>query len=64
LELTPDGSAYAGYKDWFIQAYDRPGYTIEAGSGINPLPLDQLSKIYQDNAALLSYAQIADSELD
>ncbi len=64
LELTPSESAYAGYKDWFIQAYDRPGYTIEAGSGINPLPLDQLEKIYQDNAALLSYAQIAETELE
>ena len=62
LELTPAESAYAGYKDWFIQAYDRPGYTIEAGSGVNPLPLDQLPKIYAENEALLSYAQIAAAE--
>ena len=62
LELTPEESANAGYKDWFIQAYDRPGYTIEAGSGINPLPLSQLSNIYADNESLLSYAQIAEAE--
>lgn len=33
LEQTPQESAYAGYKDWFILKYDRPGYTIEAEIG-------------------------------
>ena len=59
LELTPSGSGNAGYKDWFIQEYDRPGYTIEAGSGSNPLPLAQLPEIYRKNVGLLSYALIA-----
>ncbi|GGD04962.1 M14 family metallopeptidase [Pontibacillus salipaludis] len=31
--------SYAGYKDWFIQDYQKEGYTIEVGKGINPLPL-------------------------
>ena len=31
LDITPPESAYAGFKDWFIQEYNRPGYTIEAG---------------------------------
>jgi len=31
LEDTPYASSFAGYKDWFIQEYLRPGYTIEAG---------------------------------
>ena len=31
LENTPYTSGFAGYKDWFIQNYNRPGYTIEAG---------------------------------
>lgn len=31
LEDTPYNSSFAGYKDWFIQNYNRPGYTIEAG---------------------------------
>ena len=26
VEETPAQSGYAGYKDWFIQEYDRPGY--------------------------------------
>lgn len=53
LDLTPPESAYAGYKDWFIQEYDRPGYTIEAGLGENPLPLSQFPKIYHDNIGIL-----------
>lgn len=31
LAQTPYNSAFAGYKDWFIQEFRRPGYTIEAG---------------------------------
>lgn len=56
LELTPERSAYAGYKDWFIQQYNRPSYTVEAGLGASPLPLSQFPQIYRDNEALLSYA--------
>jgi len=59
LELTPPYSAYAGYKDWFIQNYDRPGYTIEAGSGVSPLPLSQFNEIYGENVGMLTYAQTA-----
>ncbi|MDR2686239.1 MAG: peptidoglycan-binding protein, partial [Oscillospiraceae bacterium] len=27
VETTPDYSGHAGYKDWFIKTYNRPGYT-------------------------------------
>lgn len=53
LEETPIASSYAGYKDWFIQTYNRPGYTIEAGIGENPLPISQFNEIYQDNLGIL-----------
>ena len=53
LDLTPPESAYAGYKDWFIQEYNRPGYTIETGLGVNPLPISQFNKIYNDNIGIL-----------
>jgi g-D-glutamyl-meso-diaminopimelate peptidase len=54
---TPEGAAsYAGYKDWFIQDYRRPGYTIEVGRGVNPLPLSQFDEIYADNLPMLMYA--------
>lgn len=36
----------AGYKDWFIQDWRRPGFTIELGLGENPLPLSQFGTIY------------------
>lgn len=53
VEETPAASGYAGYKDWFIKEYDRPGYTIEAGLGKNPLPLSQFPQIYKDNFGIL-----------
>lgn len=53
VEETPYASGFAGYKDWFIQNYNRPGYTIEAGIGVNPLPLSQFGEIYKDNLGIL-----------
>ncbi|MGY3714295.1 M14 family metallopeptidase [Sutcliffiella cohnii] len=38
--------SHAGYKDWFIQKYKKPGFTIELGKGVNPLPLSQFDEIY------------------
>ena len=46
-------SSYAGFKDWFIKDFRRPGYTIEVGSGTNPLPLSQFDEIYRDNLGIL-----------
>lgn len=53
---TPMASGYAGYKDWFILNYNLPGYTIEVGKGINPLPIEQLNDIYNRNIGILTYA--------
>ncbi len=53
LDTVPDESSYAGYKDWFILNYNRPGYTIEAGLGMNPLPLAQFGTMYRDNAGIM-----------
>lgn len=53
LEDTPYNSSFAGYKDWFIQAYRRPGFTIEVGTGTNPLPLEQFEDIYQASLPIL-----------
>lgn len=53
LADTPEASAYAGYKDWFIQDFQRPGYTIEVGQGENPLPLSQFDEIYRDVLGIL-----------
>ena len=53
LTDVPYNSSFAGYKDWFIQEYDRPGYTIEAGLGVNPLSMEQFPQIYRDNYYIL-----------
>lgn len=53
LETTPYASGFAGYKDWFIQTYYLPAYTIEAGIGVSPLPLSQFPQIYRDNLGIL-----------
>ena len=56
LADTPYESAWAGYKDWFIQEFRRPGYTIEVGRGENPLPLQQFDEIYRKNLGILTAA--------
>ena len=38
--------SYAGYKDWFIMTYLKPGYTIEVGRGVNPLPIEKFADFY------------------
>jgi len=53
LADVPYDSGFAGYKDWFIQNFHRPGFTIEAGEGTNPLPIDQFDEIYKDNLGIL-----------
>lgn len=59
LADTPYNSSFAGYKDWFIQEYNRPGYTIEAGIGENPLPISQFDEIYKDNIGILILGAIS-----
>ena len=58
LSQTPYASGFAGYKDWFIQYFRRPGYTIEVGEGENPLPLSQFPEIYRDNVGILVIAAL------
>ena len=58
LAETPYESAFAGYKDWFIQNFRRPGYTIEVGTGESPLPLSQFDEIYRDNLGILVTAAL------
>lgn len=52
LEQVPEGSSFAGYKDWFILNYNRPGFTIEVGLGTNPIPISQFAGIYRENLGI------------
>ena len=58
LEDVPYESSFAGYKDWFIQNFRRPGFTIECGTGESPLPLEQFDEIYRDNLGILVTAAL------
>lgn len=53
LEQVPESSSFAGYKDWFILKYNRPGFTIEVGLGTNPIPISQFAGIYRENLGIL-----------
>ena len=56
LEEAHGMTSYSGYKDWFIEKFKKPGYTIEVGKGINPLPISKFNKIYSDNIKILLHA--------
>jgi g-D-glutamyl-meso-diaminopimelate peptidase len=49
----------AGFKDWFIQDWRRPGFTIEAGKGVNPLPMQQLPQMIKHNQEIIHTALLA-----
>jgi g-D-glutamyl-meso-diaminopimelate peptidase len=45
---TPEPMAsYGGYKDWFIQEFRRPGFTLELGKGENPLDISEFEGVYE-----------------
>ena len=39
-------ASHGGFKDWFIDEFGRPGFTLEIGKGENPLPISDFPKIY------------------
>jgi len=53
IDDNPYEAAFAGYKDWFILEYRRPGYTVEVGRGVNPIPISQFNTIYNQNEEIL-----------
>jgi len=59
LADTPFESSFAGYKDWFIKRWRRPGYTVEVGQGTNPLPIGQFDEIYSACHPLITTAILA-----
>lgn len=44
----------AGYKDWFIQHFRKPGFTVEIGYGINPLPLEDFEDLCVEVGSVLA----------
>ncbi|WP_083613541.1 M14 family metallocarboxypeptidase [Paenibacillus sp. P46E] len=54
-EKNPSGG---GYKDWFIQEYGRPGFTIEIANyaGESSVPLNQFNRIWSENKEVGLYS--------
>lgn len=42
-----------GLKDWFIEEFKRPAFTVEIGKGKNPLPLEDIDEIYEKLETML-----------
>ncbi len=58
LEEPAGLSSHGGYKDWFIEKYGRPGFTVELGRGKNPLPPTDLDAIYERVEEMLALALV------
>ncbi len=53
-----DKAAHAGFKDWFINEFSRPGFTVELGRGVNPLAPELLDYIYPAAEEMMSLLQV------
>lgn len=42
-----------GLKDWFIEKFKKPAFTVEIGKGKNPLPLEDVDGIYEKLEAMM-----------
>lgn len=42
-----------GLKDWFIEEFKKPAFTIEIGKGENPLPIEDVDGIYGKLEAMM-----------
>lgn len=56
---SPTGLAVGGgFKDWFITEFEKPAFTVEIGSGRNPLPASKLPEIYNRLEEMLTLCVI------
>lgn len=56
LEQPEKAAQGGGLKDWFIDAFDRPAYTLELGTGKNPLPHSMSESVLLSAAGALNLA--------
>ena len=50
--------AHGGFKDWFIETFRRPAFTVEIGKGRNPLPLEDFEGIWEKLREMLTLAAV------
>lgn len=58
LEEPEALASHGGMKDWFIDAFGRPAFTVECGRGQNPLPLSDYLPVYRTIQELLVLAAV------
>ena len=51
-------ASHGGFKDWFIDYFNKPAYTIEIGKGENPLPITDFDGILKNSLPILTLASI------
>ena len=57
LDVPDELAASGGYKDWFIETYHKPGFTIECGIGENPISVSQIENIMKCTWPIIKCAQ-------
>lgn len=45
LDTAMGISSYSGFKDWYLDKFNLPSFTVEVGLGSNPLPFEQFENI-------------------
>ena len=51
-------ASHGGFKDWFIDYFNRPAFTVEIGKGENPLPLSDFDGILKKTIPMLTVASV------
>ncbi len=51
-------ASHGGFKDWFIEFFNKPAYTIETGKGENPLPISDFDGIVKKCIPMLTLAAV------
>ena len=58
LDIPISIATGGGFKDWFIDEFNRPGFTVEIGRGKNPLPIETAESIYMHIREMLILCSI------
>jgi len=53
LDTAAGISSYSGFKDWYLEKFDLPAFTVEVGRGTNPIPFEQFESLKEPNFKLI-----------
>ncbi len=51
-------ASHGGFKDWFVEYFNKPAFTVEIGKGENPLPLSDFDNILKKTIPMLTLATV------